>query len=65
MLAEDLDTVFFRNPADLPTDLARRLISQSASENDNNTLTSLGWEGQTIGYIGLVLTPDGRDVSRA
>jgi hypothetical protein len=61
----DLDERFFRGSGDIPTDVITRIVTPSFSENDTRVLTQPGWEGQTIGYIGLVTTPDGSSVSRA
>jgi hypothetical protein len=61
----DLDEACFRGSGDIPVDIAGKLITAGIGDNDSRTLTQLGWEGQTIGYVGLVLTPDGAGVSRA
>jgi hypothetical protein len=65
MPSTDLSDIFFRNPSDLPADIAKKLITPDASENDSRVLTSLGWEGQTIGYVSVILSADGSSVSRA
>jgi hypothetical protein len=61
----DLDPNFFRGTGDIPPDLVNSLTTTCLGESENRTLTQLGWEGQAVGSIGLVLSPDGNVVSRA
>jgi hypothetical protein len=60
----DLDDRFFNGSGDIPPDITGRLVTPSFGDNDSRILTQLGWEGQAIGYIGLVITPDGDSIDR-
>jgi hypothetical protein len=61
----DLDPGHFRNTGDIPADLVSRLLTNSISDQSTQTLSQLGWEGQAIGFVSLVISPDGRSVNRA
>jgi hypothetical protein len=61
----DLDKQFFAGGGDIPSDIAKKLTIRANSDRDRDILTSLGWEGQLIGYIGVVLSADGKSVSGA
>jgi hypothetical protein len=59
----DLDRRRFAGGGDIPSDIATKLTIRSSGERDREILTKLGWEGQLIGYVGLVISADGRKVT--
>jgi hypothetical protein len=56
----DLDDRFFVGGGDIPVDIANKLTIRDSSVRDRDVLTSLGWEGQLIGYTGVVISADGK-----
>jgi hypothetical protein len=60
-----LDARFFAGGGDIPLDIAEKLTVRAASDRDRDILTKLGWEGQLIGFAGVVLSTDGKSVSGA
>jgi hypothetical protein len=58
----DLDRRHFAGGGDIPSDIATKLTIRSSGERDREILTKLGWEGQLIGYVGLVVSTDGEKV---
>jgi hypothetical protein len=61
----DLDKQYFVGGGDIPSDIAKKLTVRTSSDRDRDILTSLGWEGQLIGYVGVCLSADGKNVSGA
>jgi hypothetical protein len=61
----ELDKRHFTGGGDVPLDIARQLTLRSGSDRDRDTLTRLGWEGQLIGYVGLIISADGKKVTGA
>jgi hypothetical protein len=55
------DGRFFQGSGDIPPDIVNKLLVRSGS--DREALTKLGWEGQLVGYTGLVLSGDGKSVA--
>jgi hypothetical protein len=60
-----LDARFFAGGGDIPADIAEKLTVRNASDRDRDILTKLGWEGQLIGFVGIVLSTDGKSVTGA
>jgi hypothetical protein len=61
----DLDGQYFIGGGDIPFDIAKKLTIKESRVRDRDILTGLGWEGQLIGYVGLILSGDGKRVTGA
>jgi hypothetical protein len=60
-----LDQKFFEGGGDIDAILANKLVTVGLQDTLNETLTELGWEGQTVGIIGLYVAPDGNRITGA
>ena len=60
-----LDGKYFGGGGDLPQDLVNKLSAADLQQAACATLTALGWEGQMISAVGLIISPDGELVHSA
>jgi hypothetical protein len=61
----DLDGQYFFGDGDIPHDIAEKLTIRESRVRDRDILTGLGWEGQLIGYVGLITSGDGKKITGA
>ena len=56
----DLDKKYFEGECDLAAEKVRKLTTTGNEETVKETLTKLGWEGQSIATVTLTVSTDGK-----